>query len=57
MSFLRHFNEYIRSIIVNIKLNVSAYRFTYLFEGFQCNVWRKMKQMATFQYVKIGEFL
>ena len=57
MSFLRHFNEYIRSVIVNIKLNVSAYRFTYLFEGFQCNVWRKMKQMATFQYVKIGEFL
>jgi hypothetical protein len=41
----------------NIKYIVSAYIFTYLFEEFQCYVWKTMKQKATLQYVKIGENL
>jgi hypothetical protein len=38
----------------NIKLIVSAYMFTYLFEDFQCNIWKTMKKKATLQYTKVG---
>lgn len=52
---LKHFDEYIDGVMGNLKLIVSAYTFTYLFEEFQCNVWKTLKEKATLKYVKIGE--